>query len=390
MAAITSSSSSSPEVARLTALLQKAADAIRVERAKYEQLLSENAAQRDRIAGLEQSLRDANAAVAAAQQQSMYAQQSAAHISLAPSSGAPSVADARLRHEVEQLRADNRLLGMESSIAAGQIAQLREENARLRSEAATIASYSQHQLQIQQQQHASTSAEERGGGMRSASAGGLGSSRPQPRSASSAPVPAAAGGWAAEGSPARRDGAGGERPHSSELFARLKARSKGHAAAAAVLHANTSGNGAADVGPLHPGGSHPPATYAWQPSRNRSASAGAPPPPPQQQTNNPSSSYSYGYDRKEQALNRLRRSMAPPPTKEQLDEVIKAMVAEMQSQLGRKGLRLPMRRVKECCYESGKRRFNLSVDSNRLMVKCGGGNVDFLEYVDRHRLCESM
>lgn len=85
-------------------------------------------------------------------------------------------------------------------------------------------------------------------------------------------------------------------------------------------------------------------------------------------------------------LSRLRRAIAPPPTREQLAEVVHAMVTELVRSAARNGLRLDMKRVGPCQYDCGKRRLTLTVDSRRLVVKCGGGHVDMNEYAQRHHL----
>lgn len=275
----------SAEIDRLTLLLQKAADAIRAERSKNDQLRAENDALRGKAR-------------------------------------APSQDAVALQSQLRALKEDYRLLSIENELAVGQIAGLREENARLRQEALTRQTKPNMSESILRANTSISSSRDR------VSA--------RSHSATAALVPTAD---TKTSSPKR---------HSSELFSKLKARSRGEASVAAVLHPSAGDS----VMVPHKAGDYPI-------------------------TNDPT----------DLALNRLRRSMAPPPTKEQMDEVIKAMVAEIQSQLASKGLNLPMRRLKECCYESGKKRFNLSVDSNRLMVKCGGGNVDFLEYIERNKLC---
>ena len=89
-------------------------------------------------------------------------------------------------------------------------------------------------------------------------------------------------------------------------------------------------------------------------------------------------------------LNRLRRAIAPPPTKEQLGEVVHAMVQELCKSLHSHGAHLPMHRLDACLYQCGSRKLHLSVDSGRLVVKCGGGHVDLLEHIERNKMCQRV
>ncbi|ORC85462.1 putative protein kinase [Trypanosoma theileri] len=102
-------------------------------------------------------------------------------------------------------------------------------------------------------------------------------------------------------------------------------------------------------------------------------------------------------------ITRLRRALAPPPTKEQLGEVIHAMVQEIVRDTRRRGLDLYMKRQAPCVYQctfgndntqKGKgvaaRVVHLSIDSGRLTVKMGGGHVNFLDYLERNRLLLSV
>ena len=86
-------------------------------------------------------------------------------------------------------------------------------------------------------------------------------------------------------------------------------------------------------------------------------------------------------------MSRLRRAIAPPPTKEQLGEVVHAMVGELCKSLAKHGTRFPAQRLGPCVYQCGRRKLHLSVDSGRLVVKCGGGHVDLLEHIERNKLC---
>lgn len=87
-------------------------------------------------------------------------------------------------------------------------------------------------------------------------------------------------------------------------------------------------------------------------------------------------------------LSRLRRAIAPPPTKEQLAEVVHAMVSELGAALKRHGTTLPLQKAGPCVYTlNGKKKLHLGVDSSRLVVKCGGGHVDLMEYLERNRYC---
>lgn len=96
-------------------------------------------------------------------------------------------------------------------------------------------------------------------------------------------------------------------------------------------------------------------------------------------------------------ITRLRRAMAPQPTKEQLGEVIHAMVVEVLRDARRRGLNLNLTRQAPCVYvceysgahaKKGRRVISrvvhLSIDSGRLAVKVGAGHENFLEYLERH------
>jgi hypothetical protein len=95
-------------------------------------------------------------------------------------------------------------------------------------------------------------------------------------------------------------------------------------------------------------------------------------------------------DYNDMMINRLRRAMAPPPTKEQLGEVVHAMVTEMVRQLNVQGVSVPLKRVDHCQYQLNKRKLHLTVDSGRLVVKAGGGHVDLLEFLERNKLCTTL
>jgi hypothetical protein len=97
-------------------------------------------------------------------------------------------------------------------------------------------------------------------------------------------------------------------------------------------------------------------------------------------------------DYNEIMLTRLRRAMAPPPSKEQIGEVVHAMVCELQRQLlahSNGAAKLLLKKLAPCVYyaEESKRKLHLTVCSSRLVVRSGGGYVDFLEYVERNKLC---
>ncbi|SCU64943.1 uncharacterized protein TEOVI_000764600 [Trypanosoma equiperdum] len=96
----------------------------------------------------------------------------------------------------------------------------------------------------------------------------------------------------------------------------------------------------------------------------------------------------------------LRRAMAPLPAKEQIGEVIHAMVQEILREARQRGTGLKMKRQKPCVYEctySPKRErkigctvtrvVHLSIDSGRLTVKVGGGHVNFLDFLERYCNC---
>lgn len=91
---------------------------------------------------------------------------------------------------------------------------------------------------------------------------------------------------------------------------------------------------------------------------------------------------------------RLRRALAPPPTRQQLGGVVDAMVAELQRDLRRRQREDPregaplLHRLGSCTYRLtwGQRRarvVHLTIDSGALCVVVGGGHVNFLEYMDR-------
>eukprot|EP00758_Cryptobia_borreli_P011199 Tbor_TRINITY_DN5634_c1_g2::TRINITY_DN5634_c1_g2_i1::g.9298::m.9298 len=92
----------------------------------------------------------------------------------------------------------------------------------------------------------------------------------------------------------------------------------------------------------------------------------------------------------EMMTNRLRRAMTPIATKEQLKEKVHRMVHELQIKMRNEGMLFHITRVDNCVYQIGKRKIHLSVDSGKLMVKCGGGHVDFIEYIRRNKLCECL
>ena len=95
-------------------------------------------------------------------------------------------------------------------------------------------------------------------------------------------------------------------------------------------------------------------------------------------------------------LNRLRRAVAPPPTKAQIAAVVDAMMNELCSRLHQHNAKLPAAKVGPAVYQLGSganhkmRVVHLAVDSGRLVVKSGGGHIDLLEYIERHKLCISM
>ncbi|RNC54727.1 putative myosin heavy chain [Trypanosoma cruzi] len=102
-------------------------------------------------------------------------------------------------------------------------------------------------------------------------------------------------------------------------------------------------------------------------------------------------------------ITRLRRAMAPPPTKEQLGEVIHAMVQEIVRDARRRGIGLKLTRQAPCVYlfelrgaasKKGKgdtaRVVHLSIDSGRLSVKVGGGHENLLEYIERYHFLSSV
>ena len=86
-------------------------------------------------------------------------------------------------------------------------------------------------------------------------------------------------------------------------------------------------------------------------------------------------------------MSRLRRAVAPPPTKEQLAAVVDAMMKELMSSLQKHGARLPAKKSGACAYQIGRRMVHLAVDSGRLVVKSGGGHVDLLEFIERNKMC---
>lgn len=83
-------------------------------------------------------------------------------------------------------------------------------------------------------------------------------------------------------------------------------------------------------------------------------------------------------------VGRLRRAVAPPPTREQMAALVDAMVAAIQPEFDRRGLGVEFIKVGKCLYQVGRRRLNLSVDSGRLVVKSGGGHTELLEYIERY------
>eukprot|EP00760_Papus_ankaliazontas_P004641 PhM_4_TR12003/c0_g1_i1/m.52674 len=80
---------------------------------------------------------------------------------------------------------------------------------------------------------------------------------------------------------------------------------------------------------------------------------------------------------------RIERCFAPRPTPEQMSSVVDAMVVELKQSLQDDGIVLPLRRVGRCVYTLGEKRVNLQVSGGRLVVKAGGGNWDFFEYITK-------
>ena len=83
-------------------------------------------------------------------------------------------------------------------------------------------------------------------------------------------------------------------------------------------------------------------------------------------------------------VSRLRRAVAPPPTREQMAALVDAMVTAIQPEFDRRGLGVEFVKVGKCLYQVGRRRLNLTVDSGRLVVKSGGGHTELLEYIERY------
>ena len=85
-------------------------------------------------------------------------------------------------------------------------------------------------------------------------------------------------------------------------------------------------------------------------------------------------------------IHRMRRAMAPQPTKEQIGEVAHAMLLQLGRELSRRGVTLLIKKLEPCVYTFGtdKKRVHVSIDSGRLVAKLGGGHVDLLEYLERH------
>lgn len=82
-------------------------------------------------------------------------------------------------------------------------------------------------------------------------------------------------------------------------------------------------------------------------------------------------------------IHRMIRALSPPPTASQLGRLVDAMVRELLRNLQERGVELPLRRAGPCAYTLHGRRLNLSVVSDRLVVKVGGGHQDLLEYLQK-------
>eukprot|EP01063_Lacrimia_lanifica_P006967 TRINITY_DN14414_c0_g2_i1.p1 TRINITY_DN14414_c0_g2~~TRINITY_DN14414_c0_g2_i1.p1 ORF type:complete len:374 (+),score=165.97 TRINITY_DN14414_c0_g2_i1:71-1123(+) len=89
-----------------------------------------------------------------------------------------------------------------------------------------------------------------------------------------------------------------------------------------------------------------------------------------------------GGQRSDMMLDRMRRALAPPP-KETMGLLVQSMVQELRRVLRARGTELPLERKGDCLYVLGNKRVNLAVANGKLVVKTGGGSVDFLEYLER-------
>nr|CCC92838.1 conserved hypothetical protein [Trypanosoma congolense IL3000] len=99
-------------------------------------------------------------------------------------------------------------------------------------------------------------------------------------------------------------------------------------------------------------------------------------------------------------IKRLRRAMVPQPSKEQLGQVIHAMVEELVRDAYRRGKDLQMHQKAPCVYvctyspnrqrkigSTATRVMHLSIDNGRLTVKMGGGHVNLLDFLEKHCNC---
>eukprot|EP00668_Euglena_longa_P000401 GGOE01000513.1.p1 GENE.GGOE01000513.1~~GGOE01000513.1.p1 ORF type:complete len:614 (-),score=122.88 GGOE01000513.1:189-2030(-) len=82
-------------------------------------------------------------------------------------------------------------------------------------------------------------------------------------------------------------------------------------------------------------------------------------------------------------IHRMIRALSPPPTVSQVGKLVDSMVKELLRNLRARGVDLPLKRIGNCAYTLHERRLNLSVISDKLVVKVGGGHQDLLEHLHR-------
>eukprot|EP01062_Namystynia_karyoxenos_P026084 TRINITY_DN20380_c1_g1_i1.p1 TRINITY_DN20380_c1_g1~~TRINITY_DN20380_c1_g1_i1.p1 ORF type:complete len:459 (+),score=89.43 TRINITY_DN20380_c1_g1_i1:83-1378(+) len=91
--------------------------------------------------------------------------------------------------------------------------------------------------------------------------------------------------------------------------------------------------------------------------------------------------------RSERLMRRIRRAFEPPP-KETMGILVASMVKELRRMMRQRGVDVPLERHGTdrtgCCYTLGSKKLNLAVSDGHLVVRQGGGHLDFIEYLARY------
>jgi len=64
---------------------------------------------------------------------------------------------------------------------------------------------------------------------------------------------------------------------------------------------------------------------------------------------------------------------------------VDTLANDLKRRFSDNGVNLPFSKEKDCIYKLGTRRVMLNVIGNKLMVRMGGGFVDFLEFLETAR-----